>query len=82
MTFDDFRTAVRDLDRDAAPLLESWQEAVANMRSEWAERLNLRIEPAGQMPYIKVCQVHSSEVSPKSNLLDPVLPAVVKRSAA
>jgi hypothetical protein len=80
-TFDDFRSAIDALDRAAEPLLESWKEAVQDMKAEWADRLNLRIEPAGQMPYLRVSQVHSSEVSPQSNQLDPVLPAVVKPAA-
>lgn len=47
-TFEDFRAAVKKLDVESGPLLESWQEAVANMRPEWADKLNLKIEPAGR----------------------------------
>lgn len=79
--FKEFRTAVNDLNRHSEALFESWNEAVANMRPEWADRVNLSIEPAGQMPYIKVEELRLSNVSPESNHLDPVLPSVVKPAA-
>ena len=79
--FREFRTAADGLNQCSPVLLESWKEAVDDMRPEWAEKLNLQIEPAGQMPYIKVTEVHSSQASPKNNQLDPALPAAVKPAA-
>ena len=80
-TFTEFKAAVQALERASHPLLASWKEAVQDMRPEWGDTLDLQIEPAGQMPYLKVSEVNSSEASPQSNQLDPVLPALVKPAA-
>lgn len=79
-TFEAFRDGVKAIEACADPLNESWKEAVVAHRSELAEKLDLRVEPAATMAYLRVHKM--SALSPEDNQLDPALPALAGRDAA